>query len=122
MRYLLSRAAWLLFAAGMWPSVAATAEVAEGVAAIGVDARGMLVYKSRAGTFTANLKYAWLVKGPDSMDPGRTIRHVILSATDIGQALRSCKTMMCADGQLTRGMTVDFDVGPRLNYWISLNG
>ena len=47
---------------------------------------------------------------------------MILSATDIGQALRSCKTMMCADGQLTRGMTVDFDVGPRLNYWISLNG
>ena len=88
----------------------------------GVGAKGTLIYKSRAGTFTANLNYAWLVKGPNSMDPGRTLRHVILSATDIGPALQSCKTMMCADGQLTQGMTVDFDVGPRLNYWISLNG
>jgi hypothetical protein len=28
---------------------------------------------------------------------------------------------MCADGQVTEGMTVDFDVSPRLNYWIALN-
>jgi hypothetical protein len=30
--------------------------------------------------------------------------------------------MMCASGNVTEGMTVDFDVSPRLNYWVVGNG
>jgi hypothetical protein len=30
--------------------------------------------------------------------------------------------MTCASGNVTEGMTVDFDVGPRLNYWVVGNG
>jgi hypothetical protein len=88
-----------------------------GIAA-GSDASGTIAYKGRSAT----LKYAWLVKGPNVMDPGKPLRHLILSATDIGAALQACKTMSCADGNLTDGMTVDFDAGPRLNYWVVLNG
>jgi hypothetical protein len=30
--------------------------------------------------------------------------------------------MSCVGGVLDEGMTVDFDSGPRLNYWIVMNG
>jgi hypothetical protein len=80
-------------------------------------AKGTLVYKTRSAT----LGYAWLVKGPYLEDPSKTVRRLILSAKDISAELQACKTIMCADGQVTEGMTVDFDVSPRLNYWIALN-
>ena len=86
--------------------------------AAGSEASGTLAYKGR----TAAFKYAWLVKGPYDRDPTKTVRHLILSANDIGVAIQACKTISCADGKLTEGMTVDFDVSPRLDYWIALNG
>ena len=86
--------------------------------AAGSEANGTLAYKGRNATF----KYAWLVKGPYDRDPTRTVRHLILSANDIGAAIQACKTISCADGKLTEGMTVDFDVSPRLDYWVALNG
>jgi hypothetical protein len=85
--------------------------------AAGNDAQGTLVYKTRSAT----LKYAWLVKGPYAEDPSKTVRRLILSAKDISAELQACKTIMCADGQVTEGMTVDFDVSRRLNYWVGLN-
>ena len=84
----------------------------------GKDAQGTLVYKTRSTT----LKYAWLVKGPYAEDPSKTVRRLILSAKDISAELQACKTIMCADGQVSEGMAVDFDVSPRLNYWVALNG
>ena len=86
--------------------------------AAGNDANGTLAYKGRTVTF----KYAWLVKGPYVRDPVRTVRRLILSANDIGAAIQACKTVSCVDGQVTEGMTVDFDVSPRLDYWVALNG
>jgi hypothetical protein len=97
--------------------VAAVSYFGAAVAA-GNDATGTLVYKTRSAT----LKYAWLVKGPYLQDPSKTVRRLILSAQDISAALQACKTISCADGRVTEGMTVDFDVSPRLNYWIALNG
>jgi hypothetical protein len=88
------------------------------VLAAGNDASGTLAYKGRTVAF----KYAWLVKGPYERDPAKTIRRLILSANDIGAAIQACKTVSCADGKVTEGMTVDFDVSPRLDYWIALNG
>jgi hypothetical protein len=98
-------------------SVPAAARIAEGV-----DAKGTLVCKSRAGALTAALKFAWLVKGPYPADPAETVRRLFLPGKDIGAAIQDCKTIMCAGGQATEGMTVDFDVRPRLNYWIALSG
>ena len=82
------------------------------------QAKGTLTYQ----TYSVTLKYAWLVKGPYERDPGKTIRRLILSANDIGAKLQTCKTMSCAGGQVTEGMTVDFDTLPRLGYWVAVNG
>ncbi|MFO1399045.1 MAG: hypothetical protein U1F48_18465 [Burkholderiales bacterium] len=79
---------------------------------------GTIDYKGRVAT----LKYAWLVTGPSDMEPGKQVRRLILSATDIGGKLQACKTFSCTDGEVTEGMTVDFTGGPRLNYWVALNG
>ena len=79
---------------------------------------GSIDYKGRV----ASLKYAWLVTGPSDMEPGKQVRRVILSATDIGSKLQACRTFSCTDGEVTEGMTIDFTNGPRLNYWVALNG
>lgn len=81
-------------------------------------ADGALAYKGR----NAALKYAWLVSGPSDMEPGKTVRRVILSATDISAKLQACKTFSCTDGEVTEGATLDFTGGPRINYWIAMNG
>ncbi|HSV52055.1 MAG TPA: hypothetical protein VLJ57_08060 [Burkholderiaceae bacterium] len=81
------------------------------------NASGTVTYKARSATF----KYAYLIKGPDAVDPKVTIRELILTANDIGAKLNACKTMSCASGLVEEGMTVDFGAGPRLNYWLALN-
>jgi hypothetical protein len=79
---------------------------------------GNLSYKGR----TAPLKYAWLVTGPSDLEPGKTVRRLVLSSTDIGAKLAACKTLSCTDGEVTEGATVDFTGGPRINYWVAMNG
>jgi len=122
MSRLLLRGMPLIFLAGMLllkgEAVPAAGVSADAPAPMGKDAKGTLVYKTRS----AVLKYAWLVKGPRAEDPSKTVRRLILSAKDISAELQACKTIMCADGQVTEGVTVDFDVSPRLNYWVALNG
>jgi hypothetical protein len=81
------------------------------------NASGTVAYKSR----TATVKYAYLIKGPDAVDPKVMVRELILSSSDIGTKLAACKSMSCASGLLQEGMTLDFGPGPRLNYWIVLN-
>ncbi len=81
-------------------------------------AKGALTYKA----YSLTLKYAWLLRGPSEMDPRKKIRRLILSANDISPKLQECKTMGCASGQVTEGITVDFDTPPRLDYWVALNG
>jgi hypothetical protein len=41
----------------------------------------------------------------------------VISVADVGAKLSACATMMCSDGDIAEGMTVDFDAGPRLNFW-----
>jgi hypothetical protein len=85
-------------------------------AAVAGDANGSVVYKAR----TANLKFAYLVKGPDEVSK-QTIRRLILSATDLSAKIAACTKMSCTDSNLTEGLSVNFDSGPRLNYWMVLN-
>jgi hypothetical protein len=87
-----------------------------GGAAVG-DAKGTLTHKAR----TVILKHAYLVTGPDGLDPKKMVRRVILSAKDVGAQVRGCRTMSCADGVLMEGLVVDMDGGPRLNYWMTVN-
>ena len=85
------------------------------------SATGTLTKTSQGAPITVGLKYMWLVKGPDALRPEATIRHLIFSATDLGARFAACTTMGCLDGAVHSGMTVDLDVGARLNYWVSLN-
>ncbi len=91
--------------------IAATDAAAEG-------ATGTIAYKGK----NATLKHAWLVFGPDDMAPGKTTRKLILSANDISAKINACKTFACTDSDLMEGMTIEFGSGPRLNYWVVLNG
>jgi hypothetical protein len=79
-------------------------------------AKGTITFKSKSGPVVVEVKHAYLVKGPD-MVSGKTIRRLVLSATDVGAALKKCGSMSCSDGGIGDGMTIDFDAGPRLNYW-----
>ena len=99
------------------PLLVAGILVAASAAAAGAGG-GNLSYKGRAAT----LPYAWLVSGPSDLEPGKTVRCLVLSSTDIGGKLAACKTFSCTDGEASEGATVDFAGGPRLNYWIAMNG
>jgi hypothetical protein len=84
--------------------------------AVAGDAKGTLTYKAR----TANLKYAYLVKGSDAVSK-QPIRRLILSATDLGAKISACRTLSCTDSDLNDGLSVNFDIGSRLNYWMVMN-
>lgn len=79
-------------------------------------AKGTATYKSRTGVVTVAFTHAYLMKGPDVMSGG-VMRRLVLATSDISAALKACQSMMCSDGGIGEGMTVDFDAGPRLNYW-----
>ena len=82
------------------------------------EAKGSFVHKGK----TIALKYAAFVKGPDTVDPKKTIRRLVLSPTDVTAALKACNAMTCGDGGITEGMTVDLDADNRVNYWMVYNG
>ncbi len=49
---------------------------------------------------------------------GKTIRRVLLSPTDVSAALKKCSDLTCSDANVREGMTIDFDAGPRIEYWL----
>jgi hypothetical protein len=101
---------------------AAVLVAAPAALAAGGTAKGTLTYKAKSGPITVSPKYAYLVKGPDAVEPGKIIRKLIFSTADLGTKIDGCKTMSCTDADLGEGMTVELDAGPRLNYWVVLNG
>lgn len=88
-------------------------------------ASGTIDYRSKAGAVVVNVANAYLVTGPDAVSR-KTIRELIFTSADVGAKLQAklqaCASMSCASGIVTEGMTVDFDAGPRLNYWVVGNG
>lgn len=84
-------------------------------------ATGSINYQSKAGAVVVRPAHAYLVKGPDTVT-GNTVRRVVLSAVDLAPKLRNCATMMCGDGDMAEGLTIDLDAGARLNYWFVANG
>jgi hypothetical protein len=84
-------------------------------------ASGTINYQSKAGAVVVKVANVHLVTGPDAVS-SKTIRQLIFTSADICAKLKACASMMCVSGNVTEGMTVDFDVGPRLNYWVVGNG
>jgi hypothetical protein len=97
------------------PALAAAMAFASAPASAG-EAKGTITYKPKSGAIVVTVKHAYLVKGPDVVS-GKTIRRVVVSVADVAAKLAACATMMCSDGDINEGMTIDFDAGPRLNFW-----
>src|SRR5207249_8915649 len=85
-------------------------------AAAAQSAKGTESYQGKSGPIVVTVKHVYLVKGPDAMT-GKIIRRLVLSSEDVSAKLRACATMMCSDGDIGEGMTLDLDSGSRLNYW-----
>jgi hypothetical protein len=85
--------------------------------ALAGDAKGTVAYKGR----TIDVKHAYVVQTTDAMS-NKPMRRLILSPGDIGGKIASCAKMSCVDGDLDDGIEFDFVEGPRLNYWLVMNG
>ncbi len=105
-----------------FPQVAALGLLALAVPAFaaspGGAASGTIAYRGR----TAAPAHAYLVRGPDAVDEKKVVRRLVLTTSDLGPKIAACESMSCVDANVTEGMEVDFDAGPRLNYWIALDG
>ena len=84
----------------------------------GDTAGGTVTLKS----FKSAIKHGYLVRGPDEMDPDKTVLRLYLSSADIGARIKDCKTLSCADSALTDGAMVDFSDARHLGYAVRLNG
>ena len=84
-------------------------------------AKGTATYKTSTKPVTVTFTHAYLMKGPDVVS-GTTIRRLVLATRDLSAALKACQNMTCSSGDMMEGLTVDFDAGPRLNYWFVANG
>lgn len=89
---------------------------APGLAAAG-EAKGTLTHKGASLT----LRHAYLVTGPDVFDRTKTVRRLVVTTRDEEARLRACKDMNCIGEDLDEGLTIDFDGGPRLKYWMVRN-
>ena len=86
--------------------------------AAGGTASGTIAYTGQ----TLNVMHAYLVKGPDVVDKDKVVSRLVLTPTDIGKALAACTTMMCAQGEVEDGFSIDMAAGPRFGYWVGLKG
>jgi hypothetical protein len=87
--------------------------------AAGGTAEGTIKIKDK----TVDVKYAYLVKGPDAFDSSKTVSTVIITPGDISKEITECKNASCASG-ITEGMTVgkeDFGGTTRVVYWVVTN-
>lgn len=81
------------------------------------EAKGTLTHKGA----NVALRHAYLVTGPDVFDRAKTIRKIILTPRDFEAKLRGCKTLNCVSEEMNEGMTIEFDGGPVLKYWLVRN-
>lgn len=91
------------------------------VSAAADPASGTINYQSKAGPIVVNVANVYMIKGPDAAS-GKTIRQLIFTSADVSAKLQACASMACVSGNVPEGMTVDFDAGPGLNYWVVGNG
>ncbi len=84
-------------------------------------ATGHLTYRAASRNIEIPLRHVQFISGPDSFEKGKTIRRLLFSTGDLTDKIASCPEMGCID-QYMEGIQVDLPPGPRLTYWMSLNG
>lgn len=93
--------------------------LAASTAALAADgASGTISFHGHAGA----IKHAWMVRGPDEMDAGKTVLRIYLSSADIGAKIKACKTLSCADAALEDGAMIDYGDASHLAYAVRLEG
>ena len=93
--------------------------LAASTAALAADsASGTISFQGHSGAIT----HAWMVRGPDEMEAGRTVLRIYLSSADIGAKIKACKTLSCADGAIEDGAMVDYGDARHLAYAVRLDG
>jgi hypothetical protein len=102
-------------------ALALTTVTFSAVAASG-PAKGTMVFKNKGKEAKTTFTHAFLVKGPDGVDATKILRRVLLTNADVADKLKACETMACVDAAFGHGLQVDWDAGPRLLYWLTLNG
>jgi hypothetical protein len=84
--------------------------------AAGGTAKGTIKLKDK----TVDLKYAYLITGPDSFDPSKTVSTIIVTPNDISEKISECQSTSCAGG-ISEGMTIgkeEFGSTTRVVYWV----
>ena len=99
-------------------SIVALALVTSSLALAGDKASGTVSFQNAK----AAVKYGFLARGPDDMDPSKSVLRLYLSSADIGSKIKECKTFSCADNALEDGVMVDFSDARHLGYAVRLNG
>ena len=84
----------------------------------GDSAIGTVSFQAAKGS----VKHGFLVRGPDEMDPSKTVLRLYLSSGDIGAKIKAAKTFSEADNALEDGAMIDFSDARHLAYAIRLNG
>jgi len=106
---------FLLFL-GLFLTAALPTPLTNDARAAGGTAKGTIKLKDK----TVDVKYAYLIKAPDSFEEGKTVSTVIITPNDISQKISECQSGSCASG-ITEGMTVgkeDFGSTTRVVYWV----
>lgn len=74
------------------------------------------------GKAGASIGHVVLVRGPDEMDPARTVLRLYFSTDDISAKVKACKALSCADQAVGDGASVDYGDASHLGYWVRLRG
>lgn len=82
------------------------------------EVKGTITYEGK----TIEPKYAYMITGPDVMEPEMKVQILILSAKDLSAKIEPCDTVNCVDGWVKDGMTMQFEARPIAYYWVSLEG
>lgn len=81
------------------------------------EAKGELAHKGAR----VNLRHAYLVSAPQVFDKSKTMRVLVLSATNIEAKIKACADLNCVRDEIDDGMTIQFEDGPVLKYWMARN-
>jgi hypothetical protein len=90
---------------------------ASALAAAGDSAKGTLTVETEKGTASVELMHAYLVSGPDTFDPKKTTRRIVLTKTDERATIEACSDVSCATLSSSDGMTVELGDDSAASWW-----
>jgi hypothetical protein len=81
------------------------------------SAEGTLVVPTEDKPLSVDLKYAYVVVGPDTFDAEKTTRRLVFAAEDLRARIEACKGIRCAVTMSSDGLVLDLDEAGSSSYW-----